>query len=250
MLCKLATRRAFLAASGLAVMGIIGLSSSPTAPTLYATPAGGGAPETSSPPTATQTVPTAQQALQQLLDGNRRFERGETAALRQAIAQKQTPLAIVFSCADSRVPPELVFDQHLGDLFTIRTAGQVIDDAALGTIEYGIAELAIPLLVVLGHERCGAVQAALEAVDHHAVAPGHIQYLVDYIRPSALKAQGQGNARLSSAIHHNIVYTVHALSSRSTIIGAAVQTGTLTIVGGDYDLDAGTVRIILSSIKR
>ncbi len=98
---------------------------------------------------------------------------------------------MVFGCVDSRVPPELVFDQGLGDIFNIRTAGHVIDNAALGSLEFGVAELGIPLLLVLGHERCGAVSATIQAVDHQEKAPGSIQALVEYIRPSVLAARGE-----------------------------------------------------------
>jgi carbonic anhydrase len=244
MLFKLTTRRAFLAASALAAVGMTGCASTTTKQTASSAPTSAGATATAISTPGNRPLPTSKQALQKLLDGNFRFEHGETVAQRQAIAQKQTPFAIVFSCADSRVPPEIVFNQSLGDLFTIRTAGHVIDNATLGSIEYGVADLSIPLLVVLGHERCGAVKATIEAIDHHTAVPGSIQALVDYVRPSVLKAQGQGNVRLASAIRNNVIYTVNALSSRSKIISDAVNAGKLTIVGADYDLDAGTVRMI------
>src|SRR5450432_2801977 len=117
-------------------------------------------------------------ALELLQAGNHRFQEGkviwpnQTRARRIAVARKQNPFAIVFSCVDSRVPPELVFDRGLGDIFTIRTAAHVIDQAALGSLEFGVAELHIPLLMVLGHERCGAVTATITAVDTHKDPPG------------------------------------------------------------------------------
>jgi carbonic anhydrase len=107
-----------------------------------------------------------------------------------------------------------------------------------------VAELAIPPLIVLGHERCGAVKATIETIDHHTTVPGSIQSLIDSIRPSVLQAQGQGDVRLANAIHKNIISTVNALTSRSKIIHDAFLARKLTIVGADYDLDAGTVRII------
>ena len=240
LLPKSTTRRALLAASALAAIGMTGCTTSTTKSTGVATPtktiAANNTPATSSP-------------LQKLLDGNLRFQRGQakwpnqTLTQRRAVAQKQAPFAIIFGCVDSRVPPELVFDQGLGDLFVIRTAAHVIDNAALGSIEFGVAELNIPLLVVLGHERCGAVAAAIQAVDHHETAPGSIQSLVEYISPSVLKAQGQGDTRLTNAVRNNITYTVNALF-HSEIINDAANAGKLTIVGSYYDLDTGAVSIL------
>ncbi len=241
LLSKSTSRRALLAASTLAAIGMTGCAASTTKSTRAATPT--KTIETNNTPT------TSKSPLQKLLDGNLRFQRGQakwpnqTIAQRQAVAQKQTPFAIIFGCVDSRVPPELVFDQGLGDLLVIRTAAHVIDNAALGSIEFGVAELSIPLLVVLGHERCGGVSAAIQAIDHHEAAPGSIQSLVEYISPSVLKAQGQGDARLTSAIHNNITYTLHMLSS-SKIINDAVNDGKLTIVGSYYDLDTGAVSVL------
>jgi carbonic anhydrase len=241
MLFKLTTRRAFLAASSLSAIAMTGCASSRSSQTISVAP---------TQQTAVQTIPpTGNQALQKLLEGNLRFQRGQakwpnqTSIRRQAIAKAQTPFAIVFGCVDSRVPPELVFDQGLGDIFTIRTAAHVLDNAALGSIEFGIAELNIPLLVVLGHERCGAVSATIQAVDHHEDAPGSIQSLVEYIRPSVLKAQGQGDTRLTNAIRNNSIYTVNMLS-RSKIISEAIKAGKLTVVASNYDLDTGAVSII------
>jgi len=233
-----ATRRAFLVTSGLSVIGIAGCASSSTSAPIQAEPIVEG------------ILPsTSNQALQKLLEGNRRFQSGQakwpnqTAGRRQALALEQTPWAMVFGCVDSRVPPELVFDQGLGDLLNIRTAGHVIDNAALGSIEIGIVEYGIPLLVVLGHERCGAVSIAIEALDHQKKQEGHIQTLAEYIRPSILKAQGNGDDRHASVVQNNTLYTVNELYS-SKIISDAVKASKLTIVGGRYDLDTGAVSII------
>jgi carbonic anhydrase len=240
-LSKLTSRRALLAASALAAIGMTGCAASTTKSTRAANPT--KTIETNNTPT------TSKSPLQKLLDGNLRFQRGQakwpnqTIAQRRAVAQKQTPFALIFGCVDSRVPPELVFDQGLGDLLVVRTAAHVIDNAALGSIEFGVAELGIPLLVILGHERCGAVAAAIQAIDHQQAAHGSIQSLVEYIHPSVLKAQGQGDARLTSAIHNNIIYTLHMLS-QSKIISDAANTGKLTIVGSYYDLDTGAVSLL------
>ena len=238
LLSKSTSRCALLAASALAAIGMTGCMASPTKAIEVATPTADNTSTTSDP-------------LQKLLDGNQRFQRGQatwpnqTVARRQAVAQKQTPFAMIFGCVDSRVPPELVFDQGLGDLLIIRTAANVLDTAALGSIEFGVVELNIPLLVVLGHERCGGVTAAIQAIDNNKPAPGSIQSLVEYLRPSILKAQGQGDARVVSAIHNNIAYTINKLSG-SKIISDAVNAEKLTIVGSYYDLDTGAVSVLKS----
>ena len=234
------TRRSFLKASGLSVMGA-GIAHLTEQLPVQAAAVGETAFE--------NTSLTADQALKKMLDGNLRFQRGtllwpdQTLDRRTEVAKKQNPFAIVFSCVDSRVPPELVFDQGLGDIFTIRTAAHVIDKAALGSLEYGVAELGIPLLVVMGHERCGAVNATISAVDQHEKAPGSIEALVDYIRPSVLEARGTGAARLDDAIRLNTVRTVKILRT-STIIKTALDKKKLSLIGARYDLDTGVVSMV------
>src|SRR5207249_3376472 len=147
----------------------------------------------------------ADAALAKLKEGNLRFATSEvskgkpTAARRTETAQVQHPFAIIVGCADSRTAPEMVFDQNLGDLFVVRTAGKLVDDHALGTIEYGVAHLGARLIVVLGHQRCGAVKAALES-DH---APGHIDSLVRDIQPAVKAAKGKPGDALAAAITEN-----------------------------------------------
>ena len=129
-------------------------------------------------------------ALDRLLEGNQRFaanmakDPNHPEARRMMVAGGQQPFATIFSCVDSRVPPELVFDQGLGDLFVIRTAGHVIDDAVLGSLEFGVAELGIPLLMVMGHEKCGAVKATIEAVEAQTMTPAQIGTLVEAVTPA------------------------------------------------------------------
>src|SRR5437773_6396301 len=115
----------------------------------------------------------------------------EAAKRRAELTKSQHPFAIIVSCSDSRVPPEIVFDQGLGDLFVLRVAGNVIDDHSLGSIEYAVDHLAVRLIVVLGHQRCGAVKAAKETIDDNGKAPGHIESLVTAIRP-AVDATAKG----------------------------------------------------------
>jgi carbonic anhydrase len=150
---------------------------------------------------------------------------------------------MIFSCVDSRVPPELVFDEGLGNLFVIRTAGQVIDNAVLGSLEYGVAELGIPLLMVLGHENCGAVKATIEAIEANAIAPAQISFLVEGIRPAIEASAGMEGDHLTHAVHANVELGVGALMN-SPILSDAVAQGTLQIVGGIYDLDSGLVEVI------
>ncbi len=174
------SRRSFLRV-GLSALGLAGL-----APVLSAcdVPLLGGGSETPEMP-----VEGPEEALQRLIEGNQRFASGaskpinESADRRAKIVQRQRPFAMIFSCVDSRVPPELIFDRGLGDLFVVRTAGQVTDHAVMGSLEYGAYELEVPLLMVLGHKKCGAVKATMEAVEAHAKVDGDIGYLVKSLAP-------------------------------------------------------------------
>lgn len=149
-------------------------------------------------------VETPEEAITRLLEGNARFVRGksttinESAERRTKVAERQRPFATVFSCVDSRVPPELVFDRGLGDLFVIRTAGNVVDSAVMGSLEYGAYELEIPLLLVLGHKKCGAVKATMETIESGGKAEGSIAYLVEAIRPAVEKETAEELAMVAS----------------------------------------------------
>jgi carbonic anhydrase len=190
-----------------------------------------------------------EEALQRLIQGNARFvqsvtiDPNQSEKRRVAVANSQTPFAQILGCVDSRVPPEIIFDRGLGDLFVIRTAGQVIDDAVLGSLEFGVAELAIPLLVVMGHERCGAVKAAIESIEQNHTAPGSIAALVEAIRPAVEETAGTTGDHLDLAIHANIENIVERLST-SAILSAAVASGKLRIIGACYDLDSGIVEFM------
>ena len=194
-------------------------------------------------------VSNADEALQRLLEGNQRYVTNKSTDLNESqnrrteLASGQSPFAIVFSCVDSRVPPELIFDRGLGDLLVIRTAGQVLDSAVLGSLQYGVAELKIPLLVVLGHEKCGAVKATVEAVENNATAEAEINWLVDGIRPAVEAAKGQSGDLLDNAVKANVSLTVEHLKE-SSILLEAVEKGELQIVGARYDLDTGLVEVI------
>ena len=191
----------------------------------------------------------ADAAMQRLLEGNQRYRSGQAvhpranAERRSEIAHSQKPFAMILGCVDSRVPPELIFDCGLGDLFVIRSAGQALDRAVLGSLEFGVAELHIPLLVVLGHEKCGAVIATIEAIEHNAQAQGNIQALVEAIRPAVEQAHAQGSPLLESAVQANILLGIAALK-RSGVLGEATRKGELKIVGAHYSLASGLVEIV------
>ncbi len=182
--------------------------------------------------------------LEELLEGNRRFfeERPvhprSTAGRRSEVADGQDPVAVVLACSDSRVPPEILFDQGLGDLFVVRTAGNVVDDAALGSIEYAAAHLGVRLIVVLGHTRCGAVGAALEG----GGVEGHLAAILDALaRPVEDARRGEGDAH-DSASRRNIELSVAALKSSEPVL--APMAGRLDVVGCYYDLDTGRIEVI------
>lgn len=188
-----------------------------------------------------------EQALQRLLEGNRRYVSNkstldESSRRRIEVAQGQKPFATIFSCVDSRVPPELLFDQGLGDLFVIRTAGQVLDKAVLGSLEFGVAELNIPLLVVLGHEHCGAVKAAMDTLERHEVAEAEIEYLVEALAPAVERGKQAGGDIWDQAVRAQIELLVEQLK-HSPILAPAVDKGVLKIVGACYNLETGLVEM-------
>ena len=194
--------------------------------------------------------PTAEIAWKLLQEGNQRYALSKTTRPNQSdtrraeLAKGQAPFAIIFGCVDSRVPPELVFDRGLGDLFVVRTAAHTLDRAALGSIQFGVEELHIPLIVVMGHEKCGAVSAAIEAVEKNIRAPDAIDSLVQAIKPAIEKSKGQTGDKLDNAVKANTALTVEALKA-NTILGGEIKQGKLMIVGTRYDLDTGAVELIV-----
>ena len=198
------------------------------------------------------TISDPRTALEELRKGNARFvsDALEHPALgserRSEVARGQQPFAAVLSCADSRVPAELVFDRGLGDLFVVRTAGQVVAEPVLGSLQYGVAVLGVPLLLVLGHTACGAVQAAVDAVASGAPASGTaIDSLVAAIRPAAEAALAQdgGTDAAAGAVRRNVEDRVASLRA-DAVLGAAVSDGRLEVVGGVYDLTTGVVTFL------
>lgn len=193
------------------------------------------------------------EAYARLVEGNERFSSGtpahpDSSEHRRAIlGRSQHPFAAVVSCADSRVPPELVFDQGLGDLFVMRTAGQVLDDAVLGTLEYGVEHLHAPLIVVLGHTACGAVKATVEAVEKKSPpSHTHIDALVAAVRPAVdagRKAGKEGQLLVDAAIETN-VERVMAQIKAAPLVKDAIAAGHAAVVGGVYQLSSGKVEWI------
>jgi len=165
----------------------------------------------------------------------------QAAKLRAELPKSQHPFAIIVSCSDSRVPPEIVFDQGLGDLFVLRVAGNVIDDHSLGSIEYAVDHLAVRLIVVLGHQRCGAVKAAKETIAAKGKAPAHIQSLVTAIKP-AVEATVHGD--LEATVEANVKNVTQALRSSPPILKPKVDSGEVRVIGAYYNLDTGAVSFL------
>jgi carbonic anhydrase len=188
------------------------------------------------------TLPLAQFPLQALKSGNDRFVAGhplhpnQDTDRRTDLSAGQHPFAIIVGCSDSRVPPEIVFDQGLGDLFVVRVAGNVVDDHALGSIEYAVEHLHVKLIVVLAHDKCGAVQAAVAGGD----APGHIQSIVDAIQPAVDKAKTEPGDVLDNAIDENARNTADRIT-HDPALTHEIESGELDVEAARYKLDTGKV---------
>ena len=195
--------------------------------------------------------PTPVQALELLLEGNRRFVDGlaehpnQDAAHRAALAPVQYPFAVLFGCSDSRLAAEIIFDRGLGDLFVVRTAGHVAGPEVLGSIEYGVSVLGCPLVVVLGHDACGAVQAARNAVDHGATHPGYVRDIVERVTPSVLAARSAGLTEPDDFVDTHIRRTVDQLLDRSRLLAEGVAAGRVAAVGLSYRLADGSAHVVV-----
>jgi carbonic anhydrase len=183
-----------------------------------------------------------------LLEGNARYMAGgSTAEVRRGAVRRaeligsQAPSAIVLGCADSRVPVEILFDQGLGDLFVVRTAGHVVDGAVLGSIEYAMELLGVPLIVILGHDQCGAVAAATAMVDEGKVPPGCIREVAEHIAPDVVRARFEGAETFEETVEQHARYTVELLRERSALVDAAVRGARVTVVPARYALGTGQV---------
>lgn len=229
-------RREFMRLSGLAA-GAAGLAPS-TIGRAAAQPTGGRDADT---------------VLAQLIEGNKRFMKGDLAHPRRKpedfvpLAEGQAPLTVIVCCADSRVAPELIFDQGVGDLFVVRVAGNVINGAGAsvkGSIEYAVAELDVRLILVLGHSQCGAVKAAIKHIDAKDALPGAIGNLVDLIKPAVTAVRDKRGDMLNNAIEVNVEQGVERLKHLEPILAPSVRQGTLKIVGAVYELHNGKVTVL------
>jgi carbonic anhydrase len=190
------------------------------------------------------------EALKILMEGNARYVASmqsfpnQSAERRLEVAKSQHPIAAVLGCADSRVAPELLFDQGLGDLFTVRVAGNIADDAVIGSIEYALEHLGARLVVVLGHERCGAVAAAVELAEKGGEAPGHLPALLKPIDPAVAQARTQGGDVLDTAIVANVGNVVAQLKMSEPVVKEMIHHEKAKVVGARYDLETGEVTIV------
>lgn len=191
-------------------------------------------------------APSNAQALQRLMEGNARYVAGKAthphqdAARRAEVATVQKPLAIIVTCADSRVGPEVVFDQGLGDIFVLRVAGNVADDDVQASIEYAVEHLGVNLVMVLGHERCGAVKAALAGGE----LPGHLAGLIERIRPAVESTRGQPGDALDNAVAANARLVAGQLRASRPLLQPRVAAGSLAVVAARLDLDTGAVELL------
>ncbi|MEU7481692.1 carbonic anhydrase [Lentzea sp. NPDC042327] len=196
------------------------------------------------------TSPTPQEAFELLLSGNHRFVAGtpehpnQDATRRTEIAPAQRPFAVLFGCSDSRLAAEIIFDRGLGDLFVVRTAGHVVGAEVIGSVEYGVDVLDCPLVVVLGHDACGAVAAACAALDEGAVPAGYIRDVVERVTPSVLAARAAGRVEADEVLAEHVSRTVDLLLDRSRLLADRVATGKAAVVGLCYRLADGSARLV------
>ncbi|WP_305074923.1 carbonic anhydrase [Micromonospora okii] len=194
---------------------------------------------------------TPERALTELRAGNHRFVTGtprhpnQDAGHRAAVADGQHPFAVIVGCSDSRLAAEIIFDRGLGDLFVVRTAGHTVGPEVLGSVEYAVTVLGTPLVVVLGHDSCGAVQAARAAATGTGAPPaGHLRAVVDAVLPSLDRAAERGVEEIDRIVDIHIACTVEAMLSRSPVLAAEVEAGRCAVVGMSYRLSAGGVRTV------
>jgi carbonic anhydrase len=230
---RLTDRRRFLslAAAGMAAASVLGV---------HAASAAG--------PT---TNVTADEALARLKAGNAKYLAAPQVCAadllkqREAVTRSQAPWAAILTCADSRVPPELLFGGlGVGDLFVARNAGNMADIATMGTIEYGVEHLGVPLVLVMGHERCGAVAAACEVVEKHIELPGSIGLMVDAIVPAAEAVRGKPGDFVENAVRESAKRTAMKIATGSEIIAPFVKANKVKVLAARYDLDDGRVELL------
>ena len=205
-------------------------------------------PALAASPSAKKTTLGADEALETLKQGNRAYQTDSPVRAVQGrerrieIALGQTPFVVLVSCSDSRVSPEILFGRGLGELFIVRNAGNCVDTAALGSIEYGVSQLGVPLVLVMGHSRCGAVEAAIDVVKNNTVYPGSIGRMIEPIVPAILSQRDKPGDYVENCVRANVSRVVNRLRSASEpSLLDPLKAGKLRIVGASYSLDSGTV---------
>ena len=196
---------------------------------------------------------TPREAWTAMVAGNHRFVTGAPAHprqdidVREALAARQRPFAALFGCADSRLSAEIIFDVGLGDLFVVRNAGQVIGETILGSLEYSVEVLGVPLILVLGHDECGAIRATMDDVAGTLAADGkYIHHLVDQIRPTVLEANAAGKTEIDEVTEWHVQDTINEMLTKSKTIADAVKAGKLGVVGANYKLALGEIHPIVT----
>lgn len=242
-------RRTIITGGLAATAALLTGCSSPTGTTQTTQVGAAGAASTPAP-SASPRPDSASKAFVRLMEGNRRWVKGalihpdQDPRRREAVAEEQKPYAVVLSCIDSRVPPELVFDTGIGDLFVIRTGGQVVAPVVTGSVEYGPVTAGTPLIVVLGHQRCGAIKAAHKALHDRTTLPGNLQSIADSLR-TAYEATVEEKAAdpVDAMIRIHARQTAAALRSNTSLAPLAEQ-GNLAVVSAYYSLDTGRVDVL------
>lgn len=200
-------------------------------------------------PPKPQNVLSPDGAVERLLKGNERYvdglsRRHDFIHEREALVGGQNPFAGILSCADSRIAPEYAFDTARGDLFVCRVAGNFANDDTIASMEYGAANLGMPLILVLGHESCGAVEATMKSLKDGTTLPGHLPSLVNALAPAVKESSSQPGDPFGNAIRQNVIDTVAKLKSATPILSAAVEQGKLKVIGGVYRLKNGKVELV------
>src|SRR3984957_17573221 len=200
-------------------------------------------------PPKQENVLSPDAALKRLLDGNARYIAGTTQRYdfrseRAALSGGQNPFAAILSCADSRIAPEFCFDTARGDVFVCRVAGNFVSDEMIASLEYAVSVLKTPLIMVLGHESCGAVDAAIKSLKDGTTLPGHLPSLVDAIAPAVKAGQGQSGDMLTNAIRRNVALNVDKLKGVAPILKSSADDKKIRVVGGVYALKSGQVDLL------
>jgi carbonic anhydrase len=200
-------------------------------------------------PPKPENVLSPNEALARLIEGNKRYQSGKSTlhdfvSEREALVDGQNPFAGILSCSDSRIAPEYAFDTARGDLFVARVAGNFVTDEIIASFEFAVAALKIPLIVILGHESCGAVKATITAIEDETIPPGKLPKLVEAIKPSVIRTRNECGDLLENATLENVRKNVEILKSSSEIFSSALDGGALRVVGAIYTLKDGRINFL------